>query len=146
MQQAKDATREIAAGKYRGPLHGIPFGVKDLSTPEASAPPGARSLSRSRAEADLVVVKRLYEAGAVLLAKLSLGRWRQRHLVRRETKNPCPRRGLGREQRRSRRGDRGALVGILHAAKPKGSIIDPSMRCGVTGLRPPSDAWRAPAR
>ena len=74
LEQARKADTEIAAGKYRGPLHGIPFGVKDLlDTAGIATTWGAEPYRKRVPRQDSAVVKRLYDAGAVLLAKLSLG-------------------------------------------------------------------------
>ena len=74
LAQAKKADAEIAAGKYRGPLHGIPFGVKDLlDTAGIATTYGAEPFRNRVPTADSAVVHRLNEAGAVLIAKLSLG-------------------------------------------------------------------------
>src|SRR5262249_37497623 len=74
LQQARQADAEIAQGKYRGPLHGIPFGVKDLlDTAGIPTTYGAEPYRNRVPVEDSVVVKRLYHAGAVLVAKLSLG-------------------------------------------------------------------------
>src|SRR5207245_4427613 len=72
--QAKNADAEIAVGKYRGPLHGIPFGVKDLlDTAGIATTYGAEPFRNRVPAADSAVVRRLNKAGAVLIAKLSLG-------------------------------------------------------------------------
>src|SRR5205085_3089981 len=74
LQQAQQADREIAAGRYRGPLHGIPWGAKDLvDTAGIATTYGAEPYRNRVPAADAEVVKRLHDAGAVLLAKLSLG-------------------------------------------------------------------------
>src|ERR1700722_9603305 len=74
LKQAKAADAEIAAGKYRGPLHGIPWGAKDLlDTAGIATTYGAEPFKNRRPQADATVVRRLHEAGAVLVAKLSLG-------------------------------------------------------------------------
>src|SRR5215813_1379537 len=74
LAQAKKADQEIAAGKYRGPLHGIPWGAKDLlDTANIATTYGAEPYRNRIPAADATVVKRLHEAGAVLVAKLSLG-------------------------------------------------------------------------
>jgi len=75
--QAKQADAEIASGKYRGPLHGIPWGAKDLlDTAGIRTTYGAEPFKDRVPSADAVVVQRLHNAGAVLVAKLSLGAWR----------------------------------------------------------------------
>src|SRR5204862_2625515 len=74
LARARTADAEIAAGKYRGPLHGIPYGVKDLlDTKDIPTTYGAEPFRNRVPSADSAVVRRLNDAGAVLLAKLSLG-------------------------------------------------------------------------
>ncbi len=75
-KQAKRADEEIAAGRYRGPLHGIPWGAKDLLAVKGYKTTwGAMPYKDQMIDLDATVVKRLEEAGAVLVAKLTLGRW-----------------------------------------------------------------------
>ena len=140
LAQARKADAEIAAGRYRGPLHGIPYGVKDLLDTAGIATTWGAEPFRDRAPAvDSVVGHRLNEAGAVLVAKLSMGALAHNDSwFGGQTMNPW----LLEE------GDSGSCAGPAAAtaagtcrasrlaAKPDGSIVSPSMRCGVTGLRP----------
>jgi Asp-tRNA(Asn)/Glu-tRNA(Gln) amidotransferase A subunit family amidase len=137
--QARKADQEIAAGKYRGPLHGIPWGAKDLlDTAGIPTTYGAEPF-RSRVPADdAVVVKRLQEAGAVLVAKLSLGALALNDIwFGGQTMNPW----LLEEGSSGSSAGPGAataagLVAFAIGSETGGSIVAPAMRCGVTGLRP----------
>ncbi len=139
LAQAKQADAEIAAGKYRGPLHGIPYGVKDLLDTEGIATTyGAEPFRNRVPTADAVVVQRLKDAGAVLVAKLSLGALALNDIwFGGQTMNPW----LLEEGSSGSSAGPGAataagLVGFSVGSETGGSIIGPSMRCGVTGLRP----------
>jgi Asp-tRNA(Asn)/Glu-tRNA(Gln) amidotransferase A subunit family amidase len=139
LRQAKQADAEIAQGKYRGPLHGIPFGVKDLlDTAGIPTTYGAEPYRDRIPAEDSVVVKRLYAAGAVLVAKLSLGALALNDIwFGGQTMNPW----LLEEGSSGSSAGPGAataagLVGFSIGSETGGSIISPSMRCGVTGLRP----------
>ncbi len=139
LEQAKRADTEIAAGKYRGPLHGIPFGVKDLlDTKGIRTTWGAEPYRDRVPDADAFVVKRLHDAGAVLVAKLSLGSLALNDIwFGGETKNPwVPEEGSGGSSAGPGAATAAGLVGFSIGSETLGSIIDPSMRCGVTGLRP----------
>jgi Asp-tRNA(Asn)/Glu-tRNA(Gln) amidotransferase A subunit family amidase len=139
LAQARKADQEIAAGKYRGPLHGIPWGAKDLlDTAGIPTTYGAEPF-RSRVPAeDAVVVKRLQEAGAVLVAKLSLGALALNDIwFGGQTMNPW----LLEEGSSGSSAGPGAataagLVGFAIGSETGGSIVAPAMRCGITGLRP----------
>jgi Asp-tRNA(Asn)/Glu-tRNA(Gln) amidotransferase A subunit family amidase len=139
LAQAKKADEEIAAGKYRGPLHGIPWGAKDLlDTAGIPTTYGAEPF-RSRVPAkDAAVVQRLHEAGAVLVAKLSLGALALNDIwFGGQTMNPW----LLEEGSSGSSAGPGAaiaagLVGFAIGSETGGSIVSPSMRCGITGLRP----------
>jgi Asp-tRNA(Asn)/Glu-tRNA(Gln) amidotransferase A subunit family amidase len=139
LAQAQRADKEIAAGKYRGPLHGIPWGAKDLiDTASIPTTYGAEPF-RNRAPAwDAAVVKRLHDAGAVLVAKLSLGALALNDIwFGGQTMNPW----LLEEGSSGSSAGPGAataagLVGFSIGSETGGSIIGPSMRCGITGLRP----------
>src|SRR6202041_357665 len=139
LEQAKAADVEIAAGKYRGPLHGIPWGAKDLlDTAGIATTYGAEPFKDRRPQADATVVRRLHEAGAVLVAKLSLGALALNDVwLGGETKNPW---NLDEGASGSSAGPGAAvaagLVGFAIGSETGGSIVSPSMRCGVTGLRP----------
>jgi Asp-tRNA(Asn)/Glu-tRNA(Gln) amidotransferase A subunit family amidase len=139
LEQARQADREIAAGNYRGPLHGIPWGAKDLlDTKGIPTTYGAEPFRNRVPEKDAVVVKRLNEAGAVLVAKLSLGALALNDIwFGGQTMNPW----LLEEGSSGSSAGPGAavaagLVGFAIGSETDGSIISPSMRCGVTGLRP----------
>lgn len=138
-QQADQADREIRAGHIRGPLHGIPWGAKDLlDTAAIPTTWGARPYRDRVPGTDAAVVRRLRDAGAVLLAKLSLGalaygdRWFDG-----DTKNPWnPEIGSSGSSAGSAAATAAGLVAFSVGSETYGSILSPSMRCGVTGLRP----------
>ena len=139
LKQAKQADEEISAGKYRGPLHGIPWGGKDLlDTAGILTTYGAEPFRNRVPAEDAVVVKRLREAGAVLVAKLSLGALALNDIwFGGQTMNPW----LLEEASSGSSAGPGAataagLVGFSIGSETGGSIISPSMRCGITGLRP----------
>ncbi len=139
LEQAANADAEIAAGKYRGPLHGIPWGVKDLlDTKGIRTTWGAEPFKDRVPNADATVVRRLHEAGAVLVAKLSLGALALNDVwFGGATKNPwVPEEGSGGSSAGPGAATAAGLVGFAIGSETEGSIIDPSMRCGVTGLRP----------
>ncbi len=137
--QAKQADDEIAAGKYRGPLHGIPWGAKDLlDTAGIPTTYGAEPFRNRVPQKNAVVVDRLNAAGAVLVAKLSLGALALNDIwFGGQTMNPW----LLEEGSSGSSAGPGAataagLVGFAIGSETGGSIVGPSMRCGVTGLRP----------
>ena len=139
LAQARKADDEIAAGKYRGPLHGIPWGGKDLlDTAGIPTTYGAEPYRNRVPTEDAAVVKRLHDAGAVLVAKLSLGALALNDIwFGGQTMNPW----LLEEGSSGSSAGPGAataagLVGFAIGSETGGSIIGPSMRCGVTGLRP----------
>jgi Asp-tRNA(Asn)/Glu-tRNA(Gln) amidotransferase A subunit family amidase len=139
LQQAKKADAEIAAGKYRGPLHGIPFGVKDLLDTAGIATTWGAEPYRNRVPSqDSTVVKRLYDAGAVLIAKLSLGALALNDIwFGGQTMNPwLLEEGASGSSAGPGAATAAALVGFSIGSETGGSIVSPSMRCGVTGLRP----------
>jgi Asp-tRNA(Asn)/Glu-tRNA(Gln) amidotransferase A subunit family amidase len=139
LEQARRADAEIAAGRYRGPLHGIPWGVKDLlDTKGIRTTWGAEPFRDRVPDADAFVVRRLHEAGAVLVAKLSLGALALNDVwFGGETKNPWVlEEGSGGSSAGPGAATAAGLVGFAIGSETEGSIIDPSMRCGVTGLRP----------
>ncbi|HEY4009093.1 MAG TPA: amidase [Acidobacteriaceae bacterium] len=138
-EQARAADKEISAGKYRGPLHGIPWGAKDmLDTAGIRTTWGAEFYRDRVPEKDAAVTAKLNEAGAVLVAKLSLGALALNDVwFGGQTKNPW----LLEEGASGSSAGPGAavaagLVGFAIGSETQGSIISPSMRCGVTGLRP----------
>lgn len=137
--QAKKADEEIAAGRYRGPLHGIPWGAKDLlDTAGIPTTYGAEPFRNRLPAQDATVVKRLHEAGAVLVAKLSMGALALNDIwFGGQTMNPW----LLEEGSSGSSAGPGAataagLVGFAMGSETGGSIVSPSMRCGITGLRP----------
>jgi len=139
LAQAKQADAEIAAGKYRGPLHGIPFGVKDLlDTKGILTTYGAEPFRNRVPDKDSVVVDRLQRAGAVLMAKLSLGSLALNDVwFGGQTMNPwILEEGSGGSSAGPGAATAAALVGFSIGSETGGSIVDPAMRCGVTGLRP----------
>jgi Asp-tRNA(Asn)/Glu-tRNA(Gln) amidotransferase A subunit family amidase len=139
LRQAKQADEEITRGKYRGPLHGIPFGVKDLlDTAGIRTTYGAEPFRYRVPKEDSVVVKRLQDAGAVLVAKLSLGALALNDIwFGGQTMNPwLTEEGSSGSSAGPGSATAAGLVGFSIGSETGGSIISPSMRCGVTGLRP----------
>lgn len=139
LTQARQADREIAAGKYRGPLHGIPYGVKDLLDTAGIATTFGAEPFRNRVPAmDAVVVQRLTQAGAVLLGKLSMGALALNDIwFGGQTMNPwLLEEGASGSSAGPGSATAAGLVGFSMGSETGGSIISPSMRCGVTGLRP----------
>ena len=139
LRQAGEADREIAAGHYRGPLHGIPYGIKDLaSTKGIPTTWGAAPFKNRVIDEDATVVTRLRDAGAVLVAKLATGelalddQW-----FGGQTKNPWDL-SMGSQGSSAGPGSATAagLVGFSIGTETGGSIMEPSGICGVTGLRP----------
>ena len=139
LEQAKRADAEIAAGKYRGPLHGIPWGVKDLvDTAGIATTYGAEPFKNRVPSADAPLVKRLNDAGAVLIAKLSLGALALNDIwFGGQTMNPwLLEEGASGSSAGPGAATAAGLVGFSVGSETGGSIVSPSMRCGVTGLRP----------
>jgi Asp-tRNA(Asn)/Glu-tRNA(Gln) amidotransferase A subunit family amidase len=139
LKQAKRADDEIAKGKYRGPLHGIPWGAKDLLAARGYKTTwGSVPYKDQIIDLDATVVQRLEAAGAVLVAKLTLGElaWGDVWFGG-VTKNPW---NLEEGSSGSSAGPASAtaagLVGFAIGSETWGSIVSPSTRCGVTGLRP----------
>ena len=139
LQQARAADAEIAAGHYRGPLHGIPWGAKDLlDTANIPTTYGAEPFRNRVPTADAAVTARLNAAGAVLVAKLALGALALNDIwFGGQTMNPW----LLEEGSSGSSAGPGAavaagLVGFAIGSETGGSIISPTMRCGITGLRP----------
>ncbi len=139
LEQAARADKEIAAGKYRGPLHGIPCGVKDLlATKGIRTTFGAKPYENQVFDYDATVIKRLEDAGAVLLAKLSMGelamgdRW-----FGGLTRNPWkPSTGSSGSSAGPGSATAAGLVGFAIGTETLGSIVSPCVVNGVTGLRP----------
>ncbi len=139
MEQARRAEQEIKAGKYRGPLHGIPYGIKDLfSTKGIPTTWGAGPFEHQVFDYDATVVERLNAAGAILVAKLSCGSLAQGDVwFRGTTKNPWnPKQGSSGSSAGSAAATAAGLVGFSIGTETYGSITSPSVRCRVTGFRP----------
>jgi Asp-tRNA(Asn)/Glu-tRNA(Gln) amidotransferase A subunit family amidase len=139
LTRAKAADAEIAAGKYRGPLHGIPYGVKDLlDTKDIATTYGAEPFRNRVPAADSAVVSRLNDAGAVLIAKLSLGALALNDIwFGGQTMNPwLLEEGASGSSAGPGAATAAALVAFSVGSETGGSIVSPAMRCGVTGLRP----------
>jgi Asp-tRNA(Asn)/Glu-tRNA(Gln) amidotransferase A subunit family amidase len=139
MAQAKEADREIAAGKYRGPLHGLPWGAKDLLAVKGYRTTwGAGGFEDQKFEEDATVVKRLDASGAVLVAKLTLGALAQGDKwFGGMTRNPWNiAQGSSGSSAGSASATAAGCVAFAIGSETLGSISSPSTRCGTTGLRP----------
>lgn len=139
LAQARQADAEIAAGKYRGALHGIPWGGKDLlDTAGIPTTYGAEPFRNRIPAHDAVVVRRLHDAGAVLIAKLSLGALALNDIwFGGQTMNPwLTEEGASGSSAGPGAATAAGLVGFSIGSETGGSIVSPSMRCGITGLRP----------
>ena len=139
LTQAKQADIEIADGRYRGPLHGIPWGGKDLlDTAGIATTYGAEPFRNRIPTRNSAVVQRLHEAGAVLIAKLSLGALALNDVwFGGQTMNPwLLEEGASGSSAGPGAATAAALVGFSIGSETGGSIVSPSMRCGITGLRP----------
>jgi Asp-tRNA(Asn)/Glu-tRNA(Gln) amidotransferase A subunit family amidase len=139
LAQAKQADAEIAAGRYRGPLHGIPWGAKDLVDTAGIRTTWGAEPFRDRVPArDAAVVERLHKAGAVLVAKLSLGALALNDIwFGGQTNNPwLLEEGASGSSAGPGAATAAGCVAFAIASETGGSIIAPAMRCGVTGLRP----------
>jgi Asp-tRNA(Asn)/Glu-tRNA(Gln) amidotransferase A subunit family amidase len=139
LQQAREADAEIAAGRYRGPLHGIPWGGKDLlDTAGIPTTYGAEPYRNRIPDQDAAVVKRLNDTGAVLVAKLSLGALALNDIwFGGQTMNPwLLEEGASGSSAGPGAATAAGLVSFSIGSETGGSIVAPSMRCGVTGLRP----------
>jgi Asp-tRNA(Asn)/Glu-tRNA(Gln) amidotransferase A subunit family amidase len=139
IRQARNADAEIASGKYRDPLHGIPYGIKDLFAVAGThttwgTPPYKNQVINQTA----FVATQLERAGAVLVAKLSLGELAMDDVwFGGLTRNPWDTaKGSGGSSAGSASATAAGLVAFAIGTETYGSIVDPSMRCGVTGLRP----------
>jgi Asp-tRNA(Asn)/Glu-tRNA(Gln) amidotransferase A subunit family amidase len=139
LAQAKQADTEIAAGKYKGPLHGIPWGAKDIIAVKGYKTTwGSGAYQDQIIDKDASVVEMLRDAGAVLVAKLTTGeiaqgdRW-----FGGQTRSPWdPAMGSGGSSAGPGSATAAGLVGFSIGTETSGSILGPSARCGVTGLRP----------
>jgi len=139
LAQARQADAEIAGGKYRGPLHGIPWGGKDLlDTADIRTTYGAEPFRNRVPKQDAAVVKRLHQAGAVLIAKLSMGALALNDIwFGGQTMNPwLLEEGASGSSAGPGAATAAGLVAFSIGSETGGSIVSPSMRCGVTGLRP----------
>jgi Asp-tRNA(Asn)/Glu-tRNA(Gln) amidotransferase A subunit family amidase len=139
LEQARRADAEIAAGHYRGPLHGIPWGAKDLlDTANIPTTYGAEPYRNRIPTIDSTVVQRLNDAGAVLVAKLSMGALALNDVwFGGQTKNPwLLEEGSSGSSAGPGSATAAGLVAFAMGSETGGSIVSPSMRCGVTGLRP----------
>lgn len=137
--EAKRADAEIAAGHYRGPLHGLPYGVKDLfATKGVPTTWGAKDFENRIIDMDAEVVVRLRDAGAVLIAKLATGLFAQNdQWFRGRTNNPW---NLSQGSSGSSAGPASATaagcVAFAIGTETSGSIVSPTIRCGLSALRP----------
>jgi Asp-tRNA(Asn)/Glu-tRNA(Gln) amidotransferase A subunit family amidase len=137
--QARQADSDIAQGRYRGPLHGIPWGAKDLLAARGYPTTwGATPYKEQVIDLDATVVERLAEAGAVLVAKLALGelahgdQW-----FGGKTKNPWDiREGSGGSSSGPAAAVSAGLVAFAIGSETTGSLVWPALRCGASGLRP----------
>ena len=138
LAQAARADQEIKAGRYKGPLHGIPWGAKDLfATKGIPTTWGAAPYQNQVFDYDATVVERLRDAGAVLVAKLSLGALAQGdNWFRGQTKNPWNGRGSSGSSAGPGSATAAGLVGFSLGTETRGSIISPAAINGVVGLRP----------
>src|ERR1700687_4681916 len=137
--QAKEADREIAAGKYRGPLHGLPWGAKDLLAVKGYPTTwGAGGFEKQIIDEDATVVQRLDAAGAVLVAKLTLGALAEGDVwFGGKTRNPWnPAQGSSGSSAGPASATAAGCVAFSIGSETLGSISSPSTRCGCTGLRP----------
>ena len=136
---AKQADAEIAAGKYRGPLHGLPWGVKDLfSTKGVRTTWGSRDFENRIIDEDAEVVVRLRDAGAVLMAKLATGLFANNDWwYRGRTNNPWDiRRGSSGSSAGPGSATAAGCVAFAIGTETSGSIVSPSRECGLSALRP----------
>jgi Asp-tRNA(Asn)/Glu-tRNA(Gln) amidotransferase A subunit family amidase len=139
LEQARRADEELAAGTYRGPLHGIPYGVKDLfSVPGYKTTWGAMPYKDRELDDKATVVEKLEEAGAVLVAKFSMGALAMGDVwFGGRTRNPWNlRQGSSGSSAGSAAATAAGLIPFALGTETLGSIVSPSTRCGVTGLRP----------
>jgi len=138
-EQARRADKEIAAGRYRGPLHGIPWGAKDLLAVKGYKTTwGAMPFKDQVLDYDASVVRRLEKAGAVLIAKLTLGALAMGDVwFGGKTRNPWnPEKGSSGSSAGPASATSAGLVGFSIGSETLGSIVSPCTVCGVTGLRP----------
>ncbi len=139
LRMAKKAEDEIMAGNYRGPLHGIPCGIKDLfATKGYKTTWGAEPYKDQTLDYDAALVEKLDEAGAIIIAKLSLGALAMGDVwFKGRTKNPWnPEQGSSGSSAGSCAAVAAGLVPFAIGTETLGSIVSPSHQCRVTGLRP----------
>ena len=139
IRQAKKADADLAKGIYRGPLQGIPYGIKDLFAVKGTHTTWGTPPYRDQiVDETSFVAKKLEDAGAVLVAKLSLGELAEDDVwFGGLTRNPWDiSKGSGGSSAGSSSATAAGLVPFAIGTETYGSIVDPSMRCGVTGLRP----------
>lgn len=139
LAQARRADRELAGGRWRGPLHGIPWGAKDLLAVRGYPTTwGAQPFKDQVLDEDATVVQRLDEAGAILIAKLTLGALAMGDVwFGGTTKNPWKvEQGSSGSSAGAAAAVAAALVGFAIGSETRGSILSPCTRCGATGLRP----------
>jgi len=139
LEQAKKADEELSRGIYRGPLHGIPYGAKDLlSLPGYKTTWGAMPYKDQVLDETATVIRKLEEAGAVLVAKLTLGALAMDNVwFDGATRNPWDLdQGSSGSSAGSAAATSAGLVGFSIGTETWGSIVSPANRCGVTGLRP----------
>jgi Asp-tRNA(Asn)/Glu-tRNA(Gln) amidotransferase A subunit family amidase len=139
LQQAAQADAEIGAGKYKGPLHGIPYGIKDLLTVDGTKTTwGAAPFKDQTLSGTATVVKKLNDAGGVLLCKFTMGALAMGDIwYGGVTKNPWNmKQGSSGSSAGSASGTVAGLVAYSIGTETLGSIVSPSTRCGATGLRP----------
>jgi Asp-tRNA(Asn)/Glu-tRNA(Gln) amidotransferase A subunit family amidase len=139
LAQAAKADQEIAAGRYRGPLHGIPWGAKDLiAFPGYPTTWGAEPFRNQHIDVKATVARKMEDAGAVLIAKLTLGALAEGdHWFGGVTRNPWnPAQGSSGSSAGSASAVVAGLVGFALGSETLGSIVSPCRRCGASGLRP----------
>jgi Asp-tRNA(Asn)/Glu-tRNA(Gln) amidotransferase A subunit family amidase len=137
--QAREADADIAKGKYRGPLHGLPWGAKDLLAVKGYPTTwGAGGFEHQSIDEDATVVQRLDAAGAILIAKLTLGALAMGDVwYGGRTRNPWnPKQGSSGSSAGPASATSAGCVAFSIGSETLGSISSPSTRCGVTGLRP----------
>jgi Asp-tRNA(Asn)/Glu-tRNA(Gln) amidotransferase A subunit family amidase len=149
LAQAANADKELKAGRYRGPLHGIPWGAKDLlATKGIRTTWGAKPYENQVPDLDATVVERLREAGAVLVAKLSMGALAQGGVwFGGSTRNPwSPEQSSSGSSAGPGSATAAGLVGFAIGTETRGSIISPASTCGLVGLRRRSTCCARKAR
>ncbi len=138
-EAAQQADREIRSGLYRGPLHGIPYGIKDLFAVRGTRTTwGARDFEHQWIDVDAEVAVRLREAGAILIAKLATGQFASGdNWYRGQTKNPWnPEQGSSGSSAGPGSATAAGCVAFAIGTETQGSIVSPSIRCGLSALRP----------